>query len=286
MLAGTLKNNLDTEEVEEEIAKITGDNTDERAEESSEQVAKDTRKEYHRKTIKQDCPTRWHSFLIVLESLGSQRAPVVRFLKKSDSVLEWQLLENMVIFLKNFRSATEILSKDSEPTINLNLLFRSELSSILQEKADDGSCLSKMKRNMRKNFDYRFPVTDVQIAGALLDPRFQNLKEVDLVLKDRCTTKSQFLSDQVRLYVLQTDLPTDYANACTTNSTLQTKSEDYILSLAAKHSLDGQSESLTAIERECNSFFSAFNPSPVKNGDVLGFWKTISKQMPWLSFFC
>ena len=139
MLAGTLKNNLDTEEVEEEIAKITGDNTDERAEESSEQVAKDTRKEYHRKTIKQDCPTRWHSFLIVLESLGSQRAPVVRLLKKSCSkihisVLEWQLLENMVIFFKNFRSATEILSKDSEPTINLNLLFRSELSSILQEK--------------------------------------------------------------------------------------------------------------------------------------------------------
>ena len=126
--------------------------------------------------------------MIVLESLGSQRAPVVRLLNKSDSkihisVLEWQLLENMLIFLKNFRSATEILSKDSEPTINLNLLSRSELSSILQEKADDGSCLSKMKRNMRKNFDYRFSVTDVQIAGALLDPRFQNLK-VDLVLKD------------------------------------------------------------------------------------------------------
>lgn len=47
---------------------------------------------------------------------------------------------------------------------------------------------------MRKNFDYQFRVTDVQIAGALSDPRFQNLKEVDLALKDHCTTNSQFWS--------------------------------------------------------------------------------------------
>ena len=45
---------------------------------------------------------------------------------------DWKNIENLVEFLEIFRSATEVLSRATYPTISLILLFRVEIAAVLR----------------------------------------------------------------------------------------------------------------------------------------------------------
>lgn len=161
----------------------------------------------HIPSIKTATPTRWHSVLEMLESLihVCNRDPVNNMLRKigQDDLRitqnEWILLEDLVKFLKRFREVVEILSSQKTCTINVALIFRSEITDILKDLSDDESLIMyRLKCNMLANINKRFPVTKAVVAAALLDKRFLGLKELDLYLESINMTKASFLASYVK----------------------------------------------------------------------------------------
>lgn len=63
-----------------------------------------------------------------------------------------------------------------------------------------------MKNSMRIQLDHRFPVTNLLVAAALLNPRCQNLKSVKNHISDRFMTKAEFLVAQVKENVREADV--------------------------------------------------------------------------------
>lgn len=67
-------------------------------------------------------------------------------------------------------------------------VFRAEIASLLEEDSHDIYEIAALKKNMRLKFDYRLPMDELMVVGALLDPRFQNLLDVKDFLRSNNTT--------------------------------------------------------------------------------------------------
>ena len=73
----------------------------------------------------------------MLESVVKNQELIERCLsrlRQFDKMLsdaDWKIIENLVEFLKIFRSATEVLSGATYPTTSLILLFRVEIAAAL-----------------------------------------------------------------------------------------------------------------------------------------------------------
>ncbi|XP_065316492.1 uncharacterized protein LOC135925202 [Gordionus sp. m RMFG-2023] len=228
------------------------------------------------KTLKLNVPTRWHSILIMLESVtGNNKNPInilLNRMEKPDLKLfnsDWDLVYELLNFLKTFKQTVEFLSVQKKVTINLALLFRSEIKNHLIVKENDSPPIASLKQNMLTKFDHRFPITDLQVLGALLDPRFQSINIVNEYLKEKNITPVEFLcqhATSLRSY-------TDELNEC--KKTEVASKLDYLKSSATKHSsiqnnnLE-QQHYLTSLEKECYSLFSPYN---LEIKDVLDFWK-------------
>jgi len=157
-------------------------------------------------TLKRECPTRWNSLLNMLESLLKSRQLVERCLAKlrmfdkipSDS--DWNTIQELVDFLLVFKKATELLCGSEYPTCSIALLFRAELISALEASATDSIVVAELKRNMRRGFDHRFPITDLHICAAMLDPSQRHLAIVQEYLAQHDTNGVQFLSGMLAKY--------------------------------------------------------------------------------------
>jgi hypothetical protein len=161
----------------------------------------------HTTTLKRDCPTRWNSLLNLLESLLQNRELVERCLtrlrkfEKIPSLHMWETVKELVEFLQVFKKATELLSGSNYTTSSIALLLRAEIVSALKASDTDGNVLKQFKFNMRARLDYRFPVTEMHVCAAMLDPSQRHLAIVQEYLNEHETTGVQFLSDirQIRL---------------------------------------------------------------------------------------
>lgn len=106
-------------------------------------------------SIKSDTPTRWHSTLSMLQSLSSKfnRKPVNTLLAKYNmpelkfEEQEWELIEDLIEFLAKFKKIVEILSAQKNCTMNLALVFRSEIKEACETLKDNEKLLMlQMKR--------------------------------------------------------------------------------------------------------------------------------------------
>jgi len=78
---------------------------------------------------------------------------------------DWKIIENLVEFLKIFRSATEVLSGATYPTISLILLFGVEIAAALTESPNDCQVVKLMKQRMRQSLNYRLPIQWRHLGG-------------------------------------------------------------------------------------------------------------------------
>ena len=103
--------------------------------------------------------------MYMLESVVKNREFIERFpshLRQFDKMLsdeDWKIVVNLVEFLKIFRSATEVLSGATYPTISLILLFRVEVAAALTESPNDCLVVKLMKQRMSQSLNYRLPIT-------------------------------------------------------------------------------------------------------------------------------
>lgn len=254
----------------------------------------------HVPSIKSATPTRWHSVLEMLESMVHccNRSPINEMLQKigqSDLRItqsDWNVLEDLVKFLSKFREAVTILSSQKACTLNVALVFKSEIKDVLNSIPDDETLIMlSLKRNMLNQVDKRFPTTKATVAAALLDYRFMGLTEIDVYLDRLNMTRASFLAgyfkDIVGLETSESETTQLIPSTCTVpvRETKDTSSSQLLLKLAKKHcsynSIGFQNED--AIDQETWKYLAAADPTELHDGDLLSFWKKRTTSFPLLS---
>ena len=180
----------------------------------------------------------------------------------------------------------------------ISMLFffvRSELESTLVEDDDDSLIIGDLKRNMLAKLDKRFPVTDLNVTAALLDPRCNNLAVVNRYIEEKGCSKEQFLARQVRAHIKECHLPgyaridpaqseqSASAPAAASSSAKKKTTAEELMELAKKHSDSRETSRTAVVEKEVKSFFSTSSADDVKDNDILRFWRERRHQFPWLS---
>ena len=237
----------------------------------------------HTTALKRDCPTRWNSLLDMLKSLLQNRELVERCLtrlrqfEKIPSLQEWETVKELVEFLNVFKTATELLSGSHYTTSSIALLLRAEIVSALKAADSDSTVLTEFKRNMRAKLDYRFPVTEIHVCAAMLDPAQRHLTIVQEYLNEHEITGVQFLSDMLDKYGCTTPADTARANSaagnlpsCSGEPSWKKAKND----LLAKHLSASSSADRELQQYRCLSMTS---------DDVLHWWKMQTDTFPRLS---
>lgn len=248
-------------------------------------------------TLKLDVVTRWNSFLLMLQSLGSNKSSVTKLLKTIDSphtisVSEWNEIQNLTAFLKNFEKITEVLSMQKSTSINVCLLIRSEITDLLEENTGDHTSptIEKMKEHMRAKLDHRFPVTHIVVLAALLDPRYFNLRIIDTYMNETSQTKVTFLKNSLKKYkclenYMQRKNSADLGNERTIQipSTSNSNPAVYVANLTRKHSNLQSPSNPDILDAECNSYLALLPNALLPEDDILQFWKTNANIYPHIS---
>jgi polyhydroxyalkanoate synthesis regulator phasin len=232
-------------------------------------------------TLKRDCPTRWNSLLNLLESLLKNRELVercltrLRLFEKIPSLEEWEVIKQLVEFLRVFRKATELLSGSEYTTSSIALLLRTEIVSALKDSDADGDVLKEFKRNMRARLDHRFPVNDIHVCAAILDPSQRNLATVQEYLDEHETTAVQFLSDMLNKYVCSEpeDIIVSASSGGGSESEREPAWKKTKLHLIAKHASASSSNNRELQQYRCMSVIS---------DDLLQWWKLQTETFPRL----
>lgn len=227
-------------------------------------------------SLKNSVPTRWHSVLTMLDSLGCQKTAINKLLTSSNkthlilSETEAQLLYKLRDFLKKFKDAVNILSGDSYPSISMALIIRTEIVSILDEtERNEPLSLTYMKNNIKMKLDSRFPLSDILICASLLDPRFSSLDCVVDYCKENNLKKTEFLLKMYKELIGDIQQDIDQLNDS------ENQPANKILKLAERHSTNTKHGNL---EAECHLLLSLSSRQ-----DVLAFWKEKTTAMPLLS---
>lgn len=247
------------------------------------------------RTLKIDVKTRWHSTVPMIKSILVNNKGVVKFLlQKAEhpelilTAREYDLLKEVVDFLQHFQVMSAIFSGDKYATLNYYVVFRQEVFSLLESEPQDSVEIKELKDNMLKNFEHRFPMSHETVLAALLDPRFQNLDDVQLYLRSMNKTAVEFIVECAK-NIIKDD---HYHVASTTENAPKLTPEQgpkksYINEMVEKHSTlasIARSDSCanqTNLQRECFLLLSMGGVTDVSN--VLQFWKNNSKMFPLLS---
>ncbi|CAJ0851345.1 4781_t:CDS:2, partial [Entrophospora sp. SA101] len=102
------------------------------------------------KTLKQESKTRWNSKLEMLESVYDQFETIYNLLEERDELyrledVDLQTLENLVIFLKKFKEASQCLEASKQPTLHLVIPWYKSLLMHCQINPSDHETLKQMK---------------------------------------------------------------------------------------------------------------------------------------------
>lgn len=228
-------------------------------------------------------PTRWQCVLELLDVIHECNQETINHMLHQIhqeehilSQMEWILLEDLRKFLESFREAVEILSSQKTCTLNVALVFRSEIIDALNSvNGSESVVISRIKRNMLANIDKRFPVTEPIVAAALLDSRFMNLKEIDVYLENNgISTRASFLSSYIKEVIR--DIPESCGEQSTESALLQ--------KLLIKHSSSiGEESQKDPIEQECWRYITGADVTEPKNGNLLLYWNRMKEAFPCLA---
>lgn len=151
--------------------------------------------------------------------------------------VEWNILKELVDFLKHFEVITAIFSGDKYVTLNYYVIFRQEIRALLESEPQDSDAIRSLKNNMLKELEYRFPLSNDVVLASLLDPRFQNLLDVRNYLKSMVMSPVEFIvmcsKDVLKENQIVLTSTTDKAET----SALQTlPKKSYISEMVERHS--------------------------------------------------
>lgn len=126
----------------------------------------------------------------------------------------------------------EVLSTQTNCSINLALVFRSEIKEACETLNDNEKLVMlQMKRNMVEMLNHRFPITNIIVAAALLHCRFTKLQEIDHYMGSNHTTRVNFLVNCIKGAVPASELETQ-ASRCNTSDAGDKDISSFLIKLA------------------------------------------------------
>ena len=136
------------------------------------------------KTLKQESKTRWNSKLEMLESVYDQFETIYNLLEERDELyrledVDLQTLENLVIFLKKFKEASQCLEASKQPTLHLVIPWYKSLLMHCQINPSDHETLKQMKEVVAEKIIEKIIINDLHKLAIFFDPRMKQLKILD-----------------------------------------------------------------------------------------------------------
>ena len=233
-------------------------------------------------TLKRDCPTRWNSLLTMLESVKSNQELLESSLTRLrifDKILddtEWDIVNHLIAFLSVFKTATAVLSGSTYSTMCLVLLFRAEISRALEANDNDIDVAKELKILMRNSLEHRFPVSDLHVIAAILDPSQRNLASVQSYLTEKNVTAVHLLTQSLMQYTANNEgisaESIEPTNAQCDDVPQWKKAK---MELLSKHVITSSSQDREIQQYRCLSM--------VDTDDILKCWKTQRETFPRLS---
>lgn len=146
------------------------------------------------KTLKQHVKTRWNSMYIMLKSIHDMFKEIQTLLIEKNEVhriaeINFNLLQQVLEFLKQFKCCSEKLSSENVPTIHEFSLWSAKLLKLCSEGPSDCAVMQELKQNTKISLNRRFQSTTIHLVGVFLNPPYKKL---------------QFLSEEQREQVLAT----------------------------------------------------------------------------------
>ena len=136
------------------------------------------------KTLKQESKTRWNSKLEMLESVYDQFETIYNLLEEKDGLdkledIDLRTLQNLTIFLKKFKEATQCLEASKQPTLHLVIPWYKTLLMHCQINSSDHETLKQMKEVVAEKIIEKIKINDLHKLAIFFDPRMKLLKILD-----------------------------------------------------------------------------------------------------------
>uniref|UniRef100_A0A1E1WU83 HAT C-terminal dimerisation domain-containing protein n=1 Tax=Pectinophora gossypiella TaxID=13191 RepID=A0A1E1WU83_PECGO len=200
---------------------------------------------------------------------------------------EWNILEDLVRFLRKFREVVEMLSTQKTASLNLALVFNLEIRDILNSVTDDETLVMvQLKNKMLAKLEKRFPITEKVVVAALLDPRFISLTQIDTYLEQKNSTRAAFLAEYIKKDIDVSRVSATVVSAA--NASTSSADDSLLAKLTRKHSSSTTSSVNVNLEcseahQECWRYLTATTASDVVNEDILQNWRGKKEAFPLLT---
>jgi hypothetical protein len=133
-----------------------------------------------KKTLKQECPTRWNSLYTMMESIASQYDDVHDILAERKELrflyaIDKNLLTAIVDFLEHFKVVSETVCSDSKPTLHLVVPYMHRLTKLCEESNGDPDVISLLKAKACNLLNVKVRLDPMHDLAAFLNPCMKGL---------------------------------------------------------------------------------------------------------------
>jgi hypothetical protein len=173
--------------------------------------------------------------------------------------INMKIIKPLVEILKNFNTATELLSYNEKPTLNLVLPLKQKLLTICEVNENDIMEIKHFKSVLKSNIEKYYKISDIHKVATFLDPNKKKLKFLDDCEKENVYKSLDSYLDESEVQELS-DSPKKKKLKIQENSFLEDLND-------SEEECEQQNESL---RDEINDYLCAktFNAE-----DILYFWK-------------
>jgi hypothetical protein len=150
-------------------------------------------------SLKQQCDTRWNSVYDMLHSIDSNFKQVedILFSRKEHSIymdtIDKSLLKDLSELLSYFKTASEQLSADQEPTLHLVLPWINKLKSYCEIKMNDLPVMKQVKKLILEYIKEKIWLTQLHEIATFLHPMTKKLLVCyNLIQESSCSYNASF----------------------------------------------------------------------------------------------
>lgn len=192
---------------------------------------------------------------------------------------EKALLNGFMNILEPFEMFTIGAQANKYPTLNMELLFRTEIDAKLNELQVEVFLSSEATLNdaidfLKSRLDHRFPVTDEAVAAAILDPAVQHLPRIDEYLNEKQLTRAELMKKVIeKLNINFSSRVSQHQKRRKSNESNTLKSQ-----LLARHVANIQNEPELSLDSEL-SLLRSMND----DCDINEFYRDNETRLPCLS---
>ena len=140
------------------------------------------------KTLLQENDTRWNSMLMMLESVIEQEDEVkAKLLEKNEMKrmdnIDFDLLRNVVMFLKPLQQATKAVEGEHYATIHQVVLWKYRLMQHTVPHAIDCPTVAQLKSRLAETLPVKLEITIIHKLALFLHPQYKSLRKFSAVEK-------------------------------------------------------------------------------------------------------